>query len=256
MHQVVIEYGKHVEDNDFNPVAWWIAHAWDPDAHVRLQAVQKLSARHIDNVHDLQQQGKFDHSAEIKLWNPCVTFSYPPGEMAMVQEISKNLSERDRRDLCVRDANLFEWRIWKGFGKGPWSIHRKATPADLARQSRWVQLNWEVQRSFGACCPSNCLCPMCMNNGGLLDMQVFKLRRRRNPTASDVELKATISAMQDLRRCSADILHSLKRRINMVSNTRREKIVRAQHGSGCWKMKSSFLLASMLSNRGRDSLRV
>ena len=53
-------------------------------------------------------------------------------------------------------------------------------------------------------------------------MQVFKLRRRRNPTASDVELKATISAMQDLRHCSADILHSLKRRINMVSDTRRE----------------------------------
>ena len=53
-------------------------------------------------------------------------------------------------------------------------------------------------------------------------MQISKLCRRRNPTASIVELKATISAMQDLRRCSADILHSLKRRINMVSNTRRE----------------------------------
>ena len=97
-----------MEDNDFNPIAWWIAHAWEPDARVRLQALQKLSTRHIGNVRNLQQQGKSDHSAEIKLWNPCVTFSYPPGEMAMVQEISKDLSERDRRDLCVRDANLFE----------------------------------------------------------------------------------------------------------------------------------------------------
>ena len=53
-------------------------------------------------------------------------------------------------------------------------------------------------------------------------MQVFKLRRKRNPTASFVELEATISAMKELRCFSADILHSLKRRINMVSDTRRE----------------------------------
>ena len=232
-----------MEDNDFNPIAWWIAHAWDPDAHVRLQALQKLSARHIDNVHNLQQQGKFDHSAEIKLWNPCVTFSYPPGEMAMVKEISKDLSERDRRDLCVRDANLFEWRIWKGFGKGPWQINKKATPADLATQSRWVQLNWPIDRSHGAFCPRNCLCPMCMNNGGLNDMQVFKLRRRRNPTASIVELKATISAMQDLRRCSADIFLGLKRRINMVSDTRRE-IEDCAFAAWKWVLEDEVMLSA------------
>ena len=53
-------------------------------------------------------------------------------------------------------------------------------------------------------------------------MQVFKLRRKRNPTASVVELEATISAMKELRCFSADILRSLKCRINMVSDTRRE----------------------------------
>ena len=217
-----MEYGKDVKDNDFDRIAWWIADAWDPDKRTRIQALQKLSAKHIENVRNLQQQGKFDHSTEIKLWNPCVTLCFPPREMAMVKEIERDSSERARRDLRVRNANISEWRIWKGFGKGPWSITRKATPADLATQSRWVQLNWEVQRSFGACCPMYCLCPVCTNNGGLLDMQVFKLRRKRNPTASFVELEATISAMKELRCFSADILHSLKRRINMVSDTRRE----------------------------------
>ena len=217
-----MEYGKDVKDNDFDRIAFWIANAWDPDTSTRIQALQKLSAKHIENVRNLQQQGKFDHSTEIKLWNPCVTFCYPPSEMAMVKEIERDSSERARRDLRVRDANIVEWRIWKGFGKGPWSITRKATPADLATQSRWVQLNWEVQRSHGVFCPKYCLCPVCTNNGGLLDMQVFKLRRKRNPTASVVELEATISAMKELRRFSADILRSLKRRTNMVSDTRRE----------------------------------
>ena len=217
-----MEYGKDVKDNDFDRIAWWIADAWDPDECIRIQALQKLSAKHIENVRNLQQQGKFDHSTEIKLWNPCVTLCFPPREMAMVKEIERDSSERARRDLRVRNANIFEWRIWKGFGKGPWSITRKATPADLATQSRWVQLDWEVQRSHGACCPKYCLCPVCTDNGGLLDMQVFKLRRKRNPTASVVELEATISAMKELRRFSADILRGLKRRINMVSDTRRE----------------------------------
>ena len=63
---------------------------------------------------------------------------------------------------------------------------------------------------------------MCMGNGVFNDFQVFKLRCRRNPTASAVELKATISAMKDLRRYCADILLGLKRRSNMVNETRRE----------------------------------
>ena len=53
-------------------------------------------------------------------------------------------------------------------------------------------------------------------------MQVFKLRRKRHPTASVVELEAAMSAMKELRCSSADILCSLRRRTNMVSDTRRE----------------------------------
>ena len=53
-------------------------------------------------------------------------------------------------------------------------------------------------------------------------MQISKLRRRRYPTASVVEVKATISAMQDLRRYCADILLGLKRRMNMVNEIRRD----------------------------------
>ena len=74
-------------------------------------------------------------------------------------------------------------------------------------------------------------------------MQVFKLRRKRNPTASVVELEATISAMKELRCFSADILHSLKRRINMVSDTRRE-IEDCARAAWKWVLEDEVMLSA------------
>ena len=50
LYEVAMEYGKDVKDNDFDRIAWWIADAWDPDECARIQALQKLSAKHIENV--------------------------------------------------------------------------------------------------------------------------------------------------------------------------------------------------------------
>ena len=136
-----MEYDKDVLACDFHPVAGWIAHAWDPCEDLRVQALEKLFAKHQDNVRKLEQQGKLDHSAEMELWHPCVTLCFPPNEKATIDRIKAQDNERSRRVLQVYDANVRAWRIWYGFGEGPWKVSRKATPEDLATQSRWVQLN-------------------------------------------------------------------------------------------------------------------
>ena len=66
--------------------------------------------------------------AELELWHPCVTICFPPEEEAFIDQIKKQNNERSRRILQVRDANVREWRILYGFGKGPWTESRKATP--------------------------------------------------------------------------------------------------------------------------------
>ena len=53
LYEVAMEYGKDVKDNDFDRIACWIADAWDPDTSTRIQALQKLSAKHIENVRNL-----------------------------------------------------------------------------------------------------------------------------------------------------------------------------------------------------------
>ena len=229
-----MEYGKEVRSSDFIPIAWWIANAWDPCEEVRLRALTCLCSKHLENVRNLQQQGQFDESAEIELWNPCMTYPYPPGEDAMVKQLKQEaypngkdatdamVSDRARRDLQVRDANLIEWRIWKGFGKGPWKSSRKASPEDLATQSRWVQLDWPIQRSDGVLCPKNCLCSICMANYGLTDMRVAILRRRSNSRTTSEELKAIMSALKDFRSYCADISNNAKRRLNMDIGVRLE----------------------------------
>ena len=232
LREVVLEYGEDVKWHDFIPIAAWIAHAWDPCEDLRAAALKNLCAKHSDNVSNLQQQGKFDQSAEIELWNPCVTFSYPPDEDAIVERIKQDASERDTRNLQVRDANTFEWRIWYGFGKGPWQISRKATPEDLATQSRWVQLGWPIHRSHGVLCPKNCFCAICMKNYGLNDPRVAILRRRSNPGMTSEELGATVSALKDLRRYCDDTYRNLERRLNMENGTRIEiqNRLRAEQG--------------------------
>ena len=217
-----MEYGEDVKYNGFTSIAGWIAHAWDPCEDVRAAALKDLCAKHSDNVSNLQQQGKFDQSAEIELWNPCVTFSFPPSEDAIVKHIKQDASERATRELQVRDANIFEWRIWRGFGKGPWQIARKATPEDLATQSRLVRLDWPIHRSHGVLCPKNCFCSICMENCGLNDTRVAILRRRSNPGMTSEELGATVSALKDFRRYCDDTCRNLERRVNMDNGTRIE----------------------------------
>ena len=215
-----MEYGKDAQDSDFIAIAGLIAHAWDPDESLRFQALEKLCAKHQDNVKRLQQQGKLDHSAEMELWHPCVTFCFPPNEKATIDRIKAQDNERSRRVLQVYDANVRAWRIWYGFGEGPWKVSRKATPEDLATQSRWVQLNWPIHRSHGVFCPSNCLCSKCLINHGLHDKTAKKLRQMRNPKATQEELDATISAMVDFRHYCLDISYSLRRRANMNNDIR------------------------------------
>ena len=218
-----MEYGEDVKCKDFIPIAGWIANAWDPCEHLRATALKKLCAKHSDNVSNLQQQGKSDQSAEIELWNPCRTTSFPPSEKAFIDQIEKQDNERSRRNLQVREANLFAWRILYGFGEGPWTVSRKATPQDLATQSRWVQLGWPIHQSCGALCPNDCVCSICVHKcGGLTDNQVFKLLRKRHPMTSVEELRATISARRCLTNYCADTLRGLRRRTNMVKHTRRE----------------------------------
>ena len=136
-----MEYGEEVRSSDFIPSAWWIANAWDPCEGIRRCALERLCIKHSENIRNFQPQGKSDQSEEIELWNPCVTFSCPPAEGALVKQIEQDVSNKARRELQVRDANLFKWRIWKGFGEGPWTVSRKATPQVLATMSRWVQLD-------------------------------------------------------------------------------------------------------------------
>ena len=217
-----MEYGKDVQDSDFISIAGLIAHAWDPDESLRFQSLEKLFAKHQDNVKNLEQQGKHDHSTEMELWYPCVTFCFPPNEKATIDRIKAQDNERSRRVLQVHDANVRAWRIWYGFGEGPWKVSRKATPDDLAKQSRWVQLNWPIHRSHGAFCPGNCLCLKCLNNCGLNDNTVKMLRRRRNPNTTKEELDATISAMFDFRHYCVDITYSLRRRANMNNDIRND----------------------------------
>ena len=236
-----MEYGKDVLACDFHPVAGWIAHAWDPCEDLRVQALEKLFAKHQDNVRNLEQQGKLDHSAEIELWRPCVTSYFPPSEAAFVDRIKKQDNERSRRNLQVRDANVREWRILYGFGKGPWTESRKATPQDLATQSRWVQLNWPIHRSHGVLCPTNCSCSICLLNGDLNDKQVKMLRRRRNPTETKEKLDATVSAMVDFRHYCFDIHTSLNRRTNM-DNDVRHKIDKRVQTEQDWLRKESVKL--------------
>ena len=217
-----MEYGEDVKCNDFIQISGWIAHAWDPCEDLRLVALKNLCAKHSDNVSNLQQQGKYDHSAEIKLWNPCVTLSYPPGEDARVKQLKKDATERARRDLQVRDANIFEWRIWNGFGKGPWHSSTKATPEDLAIQSRWVQLGWPIHRSHGVVCPKNCFCSICIANCGLDDSRVKILRRKSNPMMTSEELGATMAALKDFRTYCSDIWCNFEQRLNMENGIRTE----------------------------------
>ena len=217
-----MEYGKDMLDSGFIPIAWWIANAWDPCEDVRVRALDNLHAKHMDNVHNLKREGQFDESAEIELWHPCVTFSFPLGEDGLVKQLEQQGSERARRDLQVRNANCGAWRIWHGFGKGPWTRSRKATPKDLATQSRWVQLNWPIHRSHGALCPKNCLCSICMDNEGLTDTRVAILRRRSNPRTTNEELRATMSALKDFRSYCTDIHRNIQQRINMDVSTRSE----------------------------------
>ena len=223
-----MEYGEDVKYNGFIPIAWWIAHAWDPCEDVRLGALKHLCAKHSDHVSNLQQQGKFDQSAEIELWNPCLTTSFPPLEKSFIDQIKKQDNERSRRNLQVRGANLSAWRILYGFGEGPWTLSRKATPQDLAIQSRWVQLNWPIHRSDGVLCPTNCLCSMCLCNCDLNDKQIKMLRRRRNSTETKDILDATISAMIDFRHYCFDIYMGINRRTNMDSDLRHEIDIRVR----------------------------
>ena len=101
--------------------------------------------------------------AELELWHPCVTICFPPEEEAFIDQIKKQNNERSRRILQVREANVSAWRILYGFGEGPWTVSRKASPTDLAIQSRWVQLNWPIHRRHGAFCPKNWVCSMCVD---------------------------------------------------------------------------------------------
>ena len=215
-----MEYGEEVRSSDFIPIAWWIANAWDPCEGIRHCALERLCIKHSENVRNLQLQGKSDQSAEIELWNPCVTISYPPAEGALVKQIEQDVSNRARRELNVRDANLFEWRIWKGFGEGPWTVSRKATPQNLATLSRWVQLDWPIHRSEGVLCPNGCLCATCLGNFGFTDKKVKRLRRIRNPTETEEKLDATMFAMIDIRRYCFDTYMGLQRRTNMDKNIR------------------------------------
>ena len=217
-----MEYGKDVQDSGFIAIAGLIAHAWHPDESLRFQALDKLFAKHQDNVKNLRQQGGLDRSAEMELWYPCVTFPFPPNEKATIDRIKAQDNERSRRVLQVYDANVRAWRIWYGFGEGPWKVSRKATPEDLATQSRWVQLNWPIHRSHGVFCPSNCLCSKCLNNHCLNDKTAKLLRHLRNPKASNEDVDATMSAMVDFRHYCLDISYSLRRRANMNNDIRDE----------------------------------
>ena len=76
LRQVVVEYGKDAQDSDFISIAGLIAHAWDLDESIRFQGLEKLFAKHQDNVKNFEQQGKPDNSAEMELWHPCVTFCF------------------------------------------------------------------------------------------------------------------------------------------------------------------------------------
>ena len=241
LRQVAIEYGKEVLACDFHPIAGWIAHAWDPCEDLRVEALQKLFAQHQDNVRNLKRQCKFDRSTEIELWHPCVTSFFPPLEQGRVDQLRQDGTERSRRSLEVREANVRAWRIWHGFGEGPWTVSRKATPQDLATQSRWVQLNWQIHRSDGVLCPTNCLCSMCLRNGDLNDKQVKMLRRRRNPTETKEKLDATISAMIGFRHYCFDTCMSLWRRTNMDNNLR-NKIDKRVHAELDWVRNKRVML--------------
>jgi len=124
----------------------------------------------------------------------------------------------------------------KGFGKGPWQSFRKATPEDIATQSRWVQLGWPIHRSCGALCPKNCCCSYCLRNCGLDDTRVAILRRRANPGKASKELGATMSALKDFRSYCDDTRRSVEQRFNMDTGTRIE-IESRLHAERAWVQK-------------------